>query len=433
VIPRAPLSPGYRERCYWLEGVELPSPAQDASLPASADVVVVGGGYTGVAAAWEAARRGRSTVVVERHQLGWGASTRNGGMVLPDVKHHGVADLRRKFGEAGPALYDATLEAVRNLERLVEEHHLDCGYERTGHLHLAHCSSAVPELRVMQRVFREDLGLEATVLAREELEGEIGSPAFAGGLVVPFSGGLQPARYFAGLARLALDAGVVACESTEATGIRGAAGGFEVGTSRGTIRATDVLVATDGYTGAASPRLRRRVLPVGSYIIATEPLEPAVAKELSPRGRMMFDSRNFLSYWRLSPDGERMLFGGRASFAPTTVARARDFLYRRMTRVHPQLAGTRIDFAWGGNVGLTVDRIPRLGRTAEGVTYALGYSGTGVAASTFFGLAAARWICGEARPAYAGLPFPAVPLSSVRPAWLPLVGLWFKWKDRCRA
>jgi glycine/D-amino acid oxidase-like deaminating enzyme len=353
-------------------------------------------------------------------------------MVLPDVKHQGVAELRRKFGQAGPAFYEATLEAVRHLEGLVEEHRLDCGYERTGHLYVAHCSSAVSGLRTTERVFREDLGLEATFLPREELGGEIGSIAFAGGLVVPFSGGLHPARYFAGLARLALGAGVVACERTEATGIRSDGRGFDVDTSRGTIRARDVLVATDGYTDGVSPRLRRRVLPVGSYIIATEPLEPAMAKELSPRGRMIFDSRNFLSYWRLSPDGSRMLWGGRASFAPTTVSRARDFLYGRMTAAHPQLVGTRVEFAWGGTVGLTVDRIPRLGRTDEGVTYALGYSGTGVAASTLFGIAAARWMCGEEQPPYAGLPFPAVPLSWARPAWLPLVGLYFTWRDRCR-
>src|SRR5207244_6282797 len=132
----------------------------------------------------------------------------------------------------------------------------------------------------------------------------------------------------------------------------------------------------------------------------------------------------------LSPDRPRWRCGGRASFAPTTVARARDFLSRGMVRVHPQLAGTRVEYAWGGTVGLTRDRTPRLGRM-DGVTYALGYSGTGVAASTHLGRCAASWLCGDEPPPFANLPFPSIPLAFARPAWLPVAGLWFKWQDRC--
>jgi len=248
---------------------------------------------------------------------------------------------------------------------------------------------------------------------------------------VEFSGGLHPARYFGGLARLALGAGVVACERTPAIRLERDGSAVRVHTPRGAIRAGRVLVATDGYTDALVPDLRRRMIPVGSYLIATEPLEPALAKELSPRGRMFFDTKNFLSYWRLSPDGTRMLFGGRASFAPTTVARSRDYLYSRMVRIHPQLAGIGVEFAWGGIVGLTVDRTPRLGRR-DGVAYSLGYSGTGVAASTYYGLAAGAWVSGEGPPPFAGLRFPAVPMWWAQPVTLPIAGLWFKWRDRCR-
>jgi glycine/D-amino acid oxidase-like deaminating enzyme len=353
-------------------------------------------------------------------------------MVLPDVKHAGVAELRRRHGARGPAFYTATLDAVRQVERLVRDHGIDCGYERSGHLELAHCPSAMAGLRTMERVYRQDLGLEATVLSRDELEGEIGSSAHFGALAVPFSGGLHPARYFAGLARLALEAGASAFEQTAATDIQPSGAGVRVRTHRGSIRAGHVLVATDGYTDRAAPRLRRRILPIGSYLIATEALEPAVAKEISPRGRMFFDTRNFLSYWRLSQDGTRMLFGGRASFAPTTVARARDALYRRMVQVHPQLEGVAVDHAWGGTVGLTLDRIPRLGRDTDGVTYALGYSGTGVAAATLFGTSAGGWMAGDDPPPFAGLRFPRVPLGWAGRAWLPVAGLWFRWQDRCR-
>jgi glycine/D-amino acid oxidase-like deaminating enzyme len=424
------LAPSYRETCYWLEDADVPRPER-AEPPRDADVVVVGAGNTGMAAAWEIARQGRSVAVLERHSLGWGASTRNGGMVLPDVKHAGVAELERRHGVAGGAIYAATLDAVRLVERLVDEHGIDCSYERTGHLELAHCPSALPDLRDMAAVYADDLGLEARLLSRPELAGEIGSTAFPGALQVSFSGGIHPARYFAGLAKVALGAGVVVCEETPATGLRREGHAHHVDTPRGSIRAGEVLVATDGYTDRLLPWLRRRMIPVGSYIIATEPLDPSVAAELSPRGRMFFDTKNFLSYWRLSPDRTRMLFGGRASFAPTTVTRARNFLYERMVRIHPQLIGVPVEFAWGGTVGLTVDRTPRLGRR-DGITYALGYSGTGVAASTYYGLAAGSWLCGGDSPAFAGLRFPAVPLSFAQPVTLPVAGLWFKWQDRCR-
>jgi len=425
------LAPTYREACYWWEDVSPPGPIEVRSLPAEADAVVVGGGYTGMAAALELARCGKHAVVLERHRLGWGASTRNGGMVLPDVKHHGISDLRRRFGEAGPALYRATVDAVLELERSVSRPGMECGYSRTGHLYLAHCPSRLEELRAKERVYREDLGLEARLLGREEVREEIGSRAHAGGLLVELSGGLHPARYFAALARRAVEAGADVHERTPAVRIeRHPGGGVRVWTPRGVVRARDVLVATDGYTDRLVPRLRRRLIPVGSFIIATEPLEPGLARELSPRGRMFFDTKNFLFYWRLSPDGTRMLFGGRASFAPTTVARARDFLYRGMLRVHPQLAGVRVEYAWGGTVGLTMDRTPRLGRM-DGVTYALGYSGTGVAASTYLGCRAGAWLCGDDPPPFTDLPFPAVPLARAQPAWLPLAGMWFKWQDRC--
>jgi len=248
VTPNAALlAPSYRESCYWWEGVRLPGPFQERPLSSSADVVVVGGGYTGVAAGLELARRGRHVVVLERHRLGWGASTRNGGMVLADVKHHGVAELRRRFGEAGPALYRATVDAVLDVEKFAAESGEDIGYSRTGHLYLAHCASRLGELRAKERVYREDLGLEAQLLDRDELRDEIGSTVHAGGLLVELSGGLHPARYFAALARRAVDAGVEVHEGTPAGRVEPRPGaGVRVVTPRGAVEAPEVLVATDG-------------------------------------------------------------------------------------------------------------------------------------------------------------------------------------------
>ena len=191
------------------------------------------------------------------------------------------------------------------------------------------------------------------------LHTEIGSGRFCGGLLVERSAGLHPAKLAAGLARAAVDAGAGLHGATTVLAMERRGPGFELETSRGALRSVEVVVATNGTTDGRLVRwLGRRILPVGSYMIATEPLDPEVAASVNPHGRMFFDTRNFLHYWRLSPDRTRVLFGGRTSLAPTTVERSRDLLYAAMVAIHPQLAGVRVDRAWGGQVALTADRLP---------------------------------------------------------------------------
>jgi glycine/D-amino acid oxidase-like deaminating enzyme len=255
------------------------------------------------------------------------------------------------------------------------------------------------------------------------------------GLLVERTGGLQPAKYHAGLVRRAVAAGAQLHGSTRATAIevrRG--GGYRVGTDRGALDARDVFVATNAYSDGLVPSLHRRVLPLGSFIIATTPLAPDLARSCIPHGRMVYDAKNFLFYWRLSPDG-RMVFGGRTSLASTTVPEARDVLYREMTRVHPQLAGVALEHAWGGNVAITLDRLPHCGRIplpgGGDVAFAAGCNGTGVALLTWFGDRAAAWLSGEEPPPpFAQLHFPTIPLHGLREQYLPLVGWWFRAKDR---
>ena len=202
------------------------------------------------------------------------------------------------------------------------------------------------------------------VIPRAELSSEVGTSLYYGGLLVERSGGLHPAKYFAGLARLARDRGAQLHDHTPATAIECRhRGGFRVSTPRGRISTGNILLATNGYSDRIVPSVRRRVIPIGSYIIATEPLSSALAHSAIPNRRMLIDSKNFLYYWRLSADN-RMVFGGRASFAPTTIPMARDWLYAAMTRVHPRLSGVKVEQAWGGLVGFTFDRIPRIGSRA---------------------------------------------------------------------
>ena len=390
--------------------------------------MVVGGGYTGMMAAARLAQRGRSVALLEKHELGWGASSRNGGMVHPGFKV-GPAALLKRYGDRGRQLYQASLDAFALLEETITTNRIECDYARSGHLHLAYKPGDLEHLTAEARVLGEEWGISARVLDRDALAAEIGSPAYHGGLLYERSGGLHPAKYFAGLARLAFDRGAHLHDRTPAVALaRRRQGGLTVETPRGEIAARDVLLATNGYSDGLVPWIRRRIIPIGSYIIATEPLSDDRALSAIRNRRMLFDSKNFLYYWRLSSDN-RMLFGGRASFAPTTIAKARDWLYAAMIRVHPQLAGIMVEHAWGGNVAFTFDRLPHIGRT-EGITYALGYCGTGVAMSTYFGQLAADWIAGGELPDCWQRTFPGLPLYRETPWFLPAVGWYYAALDR---
>jgi len=388
----------------------------------------VGGGYTGMMAAASLAWRGRSVALLEKHELGWGASGRNGGMVHPGYKA-GAGALLKRYGDRGRQLYQASLDAFDLVEETITSNRIECDYARSGHLQLAYKPGHVEHLEAEARVLNQEFGINARVLTHDALASEIGSPVYHGALLVERSGGLHPAKYFAGLARLAGDRGAHLYDHTPATAIERRRGGsFTVRTPRGAIATRDVVLATNGYSDRLVPSIRRRVIPIGSYIIATEPLSADRAQSAIPNRRMLFDSKNFLYYWRLTIDN-RMLFGGRASFAPTTIAKARDWLYAAMVRVHPQLAGIMVEHAWGGNVGFTFDRLPHIGRI-EGITYALGYCGTGVAISTYFGQLAANWIAGGELPDCWQRAFPGLPIYRETPWFLPAVGWYYAALDR---
>ena len=423
----APLAPRYEERPLWWDRTPPPEVTSE-DVPSEADAVVVGGGYTGLGAAIELAQLGRSVLVLEKEHLGFGASTRNGGMIHPGVKLE-LDRLFRRFGPLGRRVYDFTVEAFLAAEELFEKEQVDCHYRRSGHVYLAALPSHVRSLVAIDRLYREGLGQPARFVPRRALPEEIGSDAFHAGVVVELSGGLDPARFHAALCRIASRSGATIVERTPALRLRKRPrNGFDVETSRGRVRTRNVIVATNGYRDSLVPWLRRRVVPIGSYIIATEPLDPAVAAELNPRGRMYFDSKNFLNYWRLSPDG-RLLFGGRASFAPTTIARARDTLYRQMVRVHPQLEGITVERAWGGKVGFTFDRIPHAG-VRDGIHFATGYCGTGVALASYLGRCLGAWVTGGSRPPMAAPRFPALPAGAATERLLPVAGLYFPLRDR---
>lgn len=420
---------GMERRSLWQATMPPLPDRRGRTLPDTADVVVVGGGYTGLACARRLALARSHVVVLEAETLGWGASTRNGGIAHPGYKW-GLAELRRRYGPAtGRALFEESLEAYRFLVGLIRDEGVEADLRTNGYLELAwspdHRAAFAAEAAALAEV-----GVPARVVEGAELRDEIGSAAYECGLVVEVGAVLHPGKWFAALAGLADRAGADLHEGVRVRSIRRQADGrFVVETNRGALIAREVVVATNGYTDGVAPAVRRRLVPVGSYIVATEPLRPDVAAALVPNDRGVFDSRNFLSYWQVTAD-RRLVFGGRVSFWPTWVGRTARLLLGRIREVYPDLGDVRIEYAWGGKVALTLDRMPHVGRFG-GVWHAAGYSGTGVVLSTYLGTRLADWLQGGSPPVIASLRFPLVPAPyEGRPWFLPLVGEWFRWQDR---
>jgi len=402
-------------------------------LPSRVDVAIVGGGYTGLAAARHLARAGASVVVLERETTGWGASSRNGGQVLTGLKVE-PATLVARVGEAGARrLFEISLESIAMVEALIAEEAIACEYARTGHLQAAWKPRHFRAFRDEQALLARAFGHSVELVSRAEQRTELGTDVYHGLLIDERSGALNPAKYAAGLAASARRAGAAIAEHTAVTRVSRQASGrrWTVVTPAAEVDAGDVLVATNGYTNGAAPSLRRRLVPIGSYIIATAPLAAADARSLLPKGRMAFDSKHFLYYWRLTGD-RRLIFGGRAEFTQPTAAstrRAASILRAGLTRVFPQLASIAVEYAWGGNVAFTRDQMPHAGRLDD-VYYAGGYCGHGIAMATYLGTLIARRMAGE--PIEHPLiddRFPPIPLYDGNPWFLPIVGAYYKVRD----
>ncbi|HKB09215.1 MAG TPA: FAD-binding oxidoreductase [Vicinamibacterales bacterium] len=424
--------PAVKEQPYWWDTIQSQAASLKSQVPSErVDVAIVGAGYTGLAAARHLARAGARVVVLEREHVGWGASSRNGGQVLTGLKLD-PSTLVARFGEArARELFGVGAAAIDRLEALVAEESIDCEYEHSGHLQAAwkpsHFDAFRDEQQLLARVFDHRVHL----VSRSEQRSELGSDRYHGVMIDERSCAINPARYVYGLAAAACRAGAAIVSGAAVTRLERQPVGWRLVSSAGTVEARDVLAATNGYTNGAAPGLRRRLIPIGSYIIATEPLDQSTADALLPRRRMAFDSKNFLYYFRVTDD-RRLLFGGRAEFGrpdPESTRRAAGILRRGMVDVFPGLARAGIEYAWGGNVAFTRDQMPHAG-LLDGMYYAGGYCGHGVAMATYLGEQIARRIAGEpiAHPFFDDA-FEPIPMYSGTPWFLPLVGAYYQVKD----
>jgi glycine/D-amino acid oxidase-like deaminating enzyme len=422
-----------KQQIYWHTTIAMPDDAIGTSLPEKVDVAVVGGGFTGLSAARALARRGATVAVLEEKTIGWGASSRNGGMVLTGLKLSMATVLKRYGRELAGRLFRCSLDAIDTVEQIVREENIQCGFVRRGHLLVAnkpaHYDALVEEVEFMEREF----GYKLQLIPRKDQHAEIGSDLYYGALVDTVSGGLNPAQYVVGLARAAEKAGATLHARARVNRIERATGGFVIETERGKLIADKVLVATSGYTGRATPGLQKKIIPVGSFIIATAPLREEVAKEVSPKDRMIFDSRHYLNYYRLWEN--RLIFGGRAAFFPEneqTLRKSADILQNDMIRAFPQLRDVRVEYVWGGTLDFAFDMMTHMGQV-DGLYYSLGYAGHGVAIATHLGnAAAAAMLEGSiSNNPFAAIPFPGAPLGLYdgRAWFLPFAGAWHRILD----
>jgi glycine/D-amino acid oxidase-like deaminating enzyme len=418
---------------FWLD--TAPAFTGDARLSGEArtDVAVVGAGFTGLSAALTLARKGVSVRVLEAGKVAAEASGRNGGHCNNGLSHD-FSGVAARFGtERAREMYGAFDAGVDLVESLVRSERIDCDFVRSGKLKLAAKPEHFDKLVRAQEVLAREVDADTAIVAKRDLGSEIATGRYYGGLLQRRSASMHMGKFGSGLAHAAARAGALIHQNAAVIAIDRIAGGrFRLKTAHATVEADQVLLATGASQEGPFGWFRRRIVPVGSFIIVTEPLGAERAAAIMPGRRTCTTTQNIGNYFRLSAD-HRLIFGGRARFAmsnPKSDLKSGVILQRQLHEVFPQLAGVRTDYCWGGLVDMTRDRLPRAG-TQDGMHYAMGYSGHGVQMSTYMGHLLARRISGEDVPnPWRDVDWPAIPLHFGKPWFLPFTGVYYRVLDR---
>jgi glycine/D-amino acid oxidase-like deaminating enzyme len=418
---------------YWMATATPFAAAAAGPVEGRVDVAVIGAGFTGLSAALALARRGASVAVLEAGRVAAGASGRNGGHVNNGTAHD-YAGLAGKLGtENALALYRAFDAAVDTVERIVTEEQIACDFRRGGKIKLAAKPAHYDSIaRGFERLNRE-CDPDTELVPRERIREEIGSDAFFGGLLYRKSAMMHMGKFGAGLADAAHRAGARIFENAPVSALTRLDGGaHRVTTARGTIEAGQVLVATGPSREGPFAWFRRRLVPVGSFIVVTEKLSPEQLDSIMPTRRTATTTKHIGNYFRISPD-DRLIWGGRARFAvsnPTEDTRSGEVLRAQLKETFPQIADVRLDYCWGGLVDITEDKLPRAGEH-KGLFYAMGLSGHGAQMSVHLGQQMARVMAGEASAnPLRMLEWKPIAFNYGTPWFLPLVGAYFRLKDR---
>ena len=396
---------------YWAATAATGPPVADFDGSETAETVVIGAGYTGLSAALHLAERGRSVLVLDANEPGWGASGRNNGQVVAALKHE-PHEIEQRFGqERGAALIRAIGEGPDLVLGLIARHRIDCAARRSGILTAAHSAASLADLKRRVEIWNAR-GAPLRLLPRDEMEATSGTGAYAGGCLDPRGGAINPLGYARGLARAVMEAGGAIRQKALVRSIKRAGTQWRVTTDRGGVDADSVIIGTNAYTGAFWPGLQKTFLPTRTPQLVSRPLRDNVAKSILPGGQIMSDTRALTVGVRMHEDGRLHMGGGNG-----TAGGESDALYAALARharllypqIGPHLGELDWQYRWTGFMAMTPDRYPRLFELAPGVAAALGYSGRGICTATILGAELARWAAGEA-----GIDELAMPASSFR-------------------
>jgi glycine/D-amino acid oxidase-like deaminating enzyme len=416
---------------YWWEDAGAPTSPPLEALPAEVDVLIVGAGLTGGSAARTLAKRGKSVLVLDAEAPGIGASSRNGGLIGGGHRLS-TGEMTVRFGAdtATGLLTEAHLGSTDFAKDLMAEEGIDCDYRETGRFRALWRDDELDrEARGIERL-QKYIPLEAEVVPRERQRDVLATDLYAGGIVYPRHGCLNPAKWVKGILGAASRHGATIQGDTPVLSVRRDGPGFVAETIRGTVRAGAVLMATNGYTRPAMAAWKRRIIPIPSYIVATEDLGENRVKSLFPGGRVVSESRERHCYYRPSPDGKRIVFGGRAAIFDAPEGLVQSQLRGLMTTIFPELKGVALTHSWRGRTGFAFDYLPNVGRI-DGVWHAMGYSGSGNTMAPYLGHKAALQIIGdpEGETTFSKTAFPTRWWHRGQPWFLPFADVMFRARD----
>ena len=415
----------------WTDQFSRPNNLFTSDSPnAETDIAIVGSGYTGLCAARILKKNGASVTVLDRNTIGWGASSRNGGMATPGLKQ-GIQKIHKMYGsKLAHEFWKASVDAIDLIDEIVNEHSIDCDWERNGHASLATKPSHAPRLEEYGSWLEKEFGHSQKYIPKNQIRDEIGSNAYYGALTDEISGGLHPTKYVFGLAAAVANLGAQLCENTDVTKIeKNDSNNFKLITSKGDITAKKVIIATNGYTDRLVSKLKPLIFPVGSYIVVTERLTNELQNIISPKRRMYYDSKWFLNYFRLTPDG-RLLWGGRNDLSTDLdLDDSAKRLSKELYTVFPDLKDIPITHTWTGKLGITFDLMPHIGKT-NGIYYAFGYGGHGLSIATYLGTEIGLMLAGKKdRSPFMEISHQTTVFYRNRPWFIPFAARYFRFLD----
>lgn len=426
-----PIAADFIDEPYWWQQAR-PEPIEPVALPARAEMVVIGSGYAGLSAAIELARGGADVVVLDAGAIGGGASRRAAGFTSGRAGVSKQIDLKAQVGAVrAAAILDEADEAYEHFQDRLDRDTIDCDFNPCGRFVAAHSASAYDAIARKMAEYRDAGETDFIPVSQAEQDRYVRSEAYHGGFYIRNAGSVHSARYHAGLVRCCRAAGARLYGGVCVKAIEPEAAGFSIATDQGIIQASQVLIATGGYTGKAMPWHRRRIIPMSSTIIATERLGREAVKAMLPRGCPVIDTKRVITFARPSPDGERILYGGRARFTPVSAEKSISILHRSMAKAFPGLAEAKVTHSWSGLMAFTFDFLPKIGRH-QGVHYALACNGgAGIVMMSWLGRKAALNMLGQGnrRSAFEGLPFETRPFYTGNPWFVPWLGSWYQFRD----